>query len=402
MGKNVIWNTVGSLLYYFCQWVMTVLIYHMTEDFVIPGIFSLAMTLTNSFATVILFGMRNYQISDTKGEYEDGTYIFSRMISVAIACVLCLCLTIFGNYTTSQKICINLFMLIRISEGFADVMHGVFQKNVRFDVIGKSYILRAILSIAAFAGGFMITRNLPVTLGIMGVVNILCILLYDTRYVWKMTAGRVVVPGRKVFTLFASCFSVMIYNFLLNGVATITRNEMDALLGTEKYGIYATISAPAVVVQLMASFIFAPFVPFFARAYHDHDRKRYFRLLNTTTAVFAFMSAVVTVAVMVLGDWGLKLLFKEEILEYSYLLLPMIWCTLCVGAIWVYSGILIALRKMKTILAGMIISFGICLVILRPCLLRFDMNGGNIVQLISFGLYVIYLLAACYRAGKDF
>ena len=49
---NMIYNTVGATLYYFCIWLASVLIVRMSgfED---AGIFSLAITVTNAPAVLV-------------------------------------------------------------------------------------------------------------------------------------------------------------------------------------------------------------------------------------------------------------------------------------------------------------------------------------------------------------
>ena len=54
--QNMIYNTVGSLVYYFCQWVMTVLIVRMS-GFDDAGIVSRAMGVTAAPAIVGLFNI---------------------------------------------------------------------------------------------------------------------------------------------------------------------------------------------------------------------------------------------------------------------------------------------------------------------------------------------------------
>ena len=76
--QNMIYNTFGTLVYYFCQWVITVLIVRMSglED---AGILNLAMSVTAAPAIVGLFNIRSYQVSDLKGQYSDQVYIKSRL-----------------------------------------------------------------------------------------------------------------------------------------------------------------------------------------------------------------------------------------------------------------------------------------------------------------------------------
>ena len=60
---NMLFNTVGSVIYYFCIWLSSVLIVRMS-GYTDAGIFSVAMTVTASPAIFGLFHVRNYQVSE--------------------------------------------------------------------------------------------------------------------------------------------------------------------------------------------------------------------------------------------------------------------------------------------------------------------------------------------------
>ena len=63
--SNVIWNTVGSVFYSACQWIITIIVVHVAT-YETAGHLSLAMTMSSSFSAISLFSMRNYQVSDVK------------------------------------------------------------------------------------------------------------------------------------------------------------------------------------------------------------------------------------------------------------------------------------------------------------------------------------------------
>ena len=81
---NIFYNTFGSLFYYGCQWLTTILIVRLSgyED---AGYYSLAMTFTAAFGILALYNTRQFQASDVQGEYNDRTYIVSRYAAMALA-----------------------------------------------------------------------------------------------------------------------------------------------------------------------------------------------------------------------------------------------------------------------------------------------------------------------------
>ena len=131
--KNIFYNTFGNIFYSFCQWLITIVVVYLENyEFGAAGILSLAMTTSSSFSAISLFSMRNYQISDSKGEFTQSQYVSSRIITCAAALIACIIYAIPGN-NAFQVLCIAAFMLVRIAEGFADVLFGVDQLHNRYD-----------------------------------------------------------------------------------------------------------------------------------------------------------------------------------------------------------------------------------------------------------------------------
>lgn len=118
-------------------------------------------------------------------------------------------------------------------------------------------------------------------------------------------------------------------------------------------------------------------------------------MLHRLYVILVGMSLVVTVGAMVFGKLGLRILFGKEILQYYNLFMPIVWCTILTAIIWVLSAILVALRKMNVLLIGMVIDFGLCVGMVRPLIVGYEKNGISLVQIISYGIYIIFMVIAC-------
>lgn len=394
MKKNVIWNTSGSIFYCVCQWLITILVVRMSS-YHDAGELSLAMTTSSSFSAIALFSMRNFQVSDVKGEYATDVYVGSRIIT-CLAAVVCCAVTAFIGNGWHQMLCIDAFMLVRAAEGIVDVLHGVNQKYERYDYIGKSYFLRGILTIASFVAGIYATKDLLATLVAMALLNLLAAFLYDWRKTWRLEHFHPILFQKEVFRLLKTCLPIVVFTFLLSLENLVPKQVLERLAGTDALGIYSSIASPTLVVQVFASVAFNPFLPRFSKAYYDGEMDRFQKMLHGAYLVLGGMCAVVTVGAMLLGRWGLRLLFGgDEILQYYGLFMPIVWCTLMVAIIWILSAILIALRQMKSLIIGMVLDFLLCLAIVTPLIEHYGKNGVSIAQLIVMGIYILYMAAVC-------
>lgn len=393
MKKNVMWNTIGSIFYCFCQWLITIIVVHLSsyED---AGYLSLAMTTSSSFSAIALFSMRNFQVSDIEEEYSSSVYVGSRILT-SMAAFVCCALTAFWKGSLYQILCIDAFMLIRVGEAMVDVLHGIDQKYQRFDYIGKSYILRGIITVVFFTIGIVRWKSLPVSLFVMAGLNFLVVLWYDWRKTKDLEQFSPVFFKHKVWELLKRCLPLVIFSFLLSYENLLPKMILKQQSGAEELGVYSSIASPTLVVQVFASVVFNPFLPAFSAAFLQKDMKRLGKMLHKTYFLLIVMSMVVTIGALICGRMGLRLLFGMEILEHYYLFLPIVWCTILTAAVWVISAILVAFRKISWLVAGMLVDFAICVLLVKPVIEQYGKNGVSIVQIIVLAIYIIYMGVVC-------
>lgn len=398
--KNIAWNTIGSVTYSICQWIITILVVYIStyED---AGYLSLAMTTSSSFSTIALFSMRNYQVSDVKGEYSQNEYVGSRITTCILAFVCCAIGAFFGN-SLYQVLCIVSFMLVRIAEAFVDVLHGENQKFNKYDYIGKSYLLRGVLTAVSFSIGLFVTKDILITLFIMAICNLLIALLFDWRLTSKLEIIKPVLFSKSVKELLIKCLPLVIFTFLLSLENLIPKNVLQQLLGTEQLGIYSTMASPTLIVQVFASVVFSPLLPEFSKVYFAEKFDEFRNKLRKVFIGLIIMAAGVTVLAMIFGRLGLRILFGQSILEHYYMFMPIVWVTILTAFIWIISSLVIVIRRIKLLLIGMLIDFGICVAIVNPCISAFGKNGVSIVQIIVYALFVAYMIILCEVAlSKD-
>ena len=273
MKKNVLWNTVGSIFYCMCQWLITVLVVRI-DSFEASGLLSLAMTTSSSFSAISLFNMRQFQVSDVNEEYSSKEYFGSRILTCITAQAACMLYAAVTSNSMSGYWCIVLFMLVRLAEAFVDVFHGINQKFNRYDLIGKSFILRGVLTIASFTVGLVFTHDMIITLSVMAILNLLVAFLFDGVQTGKLE-NILPVISKRVLQLIFTCVPLVIFSFLLSLENLIPKNLLESVHGVEELGIYASIASPTLVVQVMASVAFAPFLPQFIKLYVDGEIKTF-------------------------------------------------------------------------------------------------------------------------------
>ena len=56
--QSLVWNSVGSMVYLICNWLITVLVVTLGSDISMSGSLAVAMSVGNIFATIVLLRAR--------------------------------------------------------------------------------------------------------------------------------------------------------------------------------------------------------------------------------------------------------------------------------------------------------------------------------------------------------
>ena len=283
-------------------------------------------------------------------------------------------------------------MLVRVAEAIVDVMHGIDQKHERYDYIGKSYIYRGITTVVSFTLVEVLLHDLLASLFIMAALNLLIAFLYDWRKTHSLEYFVPVIKDKGVAELLKKCIPIVIFTFVLSLETLLPKNLLQMKYGAEALGIYSSISSPTLVVQVFASVVFTPFLPMVSQVYVNRDMMKFRKMLHRIYLMLAILGVVVTIGAMLFGKIGLKILLREDILQYYDLFMPIVWCTILTAGIWVMSAIMTAMRELKILLIGIIGDFALCLITMGYFVGTYEKNGVSLVQLLVFAINIIYMM----------
>lgn len=387
---SVMWNSIGSVFYLGCQWIITVLVVRLS-GVEAAGILSLAMSVCNIWYCFSVYGMRNFQVSDTIEKYSNGVYIASRIITTSFSFFACVLYCFVIPYDIEQKICIILYFLFKVSEAVFDVYAGVFQRNWRLDFVGKSLIIRGGLSLGTFVVILVWSDNLLFTIMGMMVVCNLSILLYDIPKAKKLDNVNVEMKLDKIKRLLKECFPLVVYTFLSSIIATIPRLFMERVMGNYELGIYGSVATPTLIIQMVATYVFNPFVTLFAERYNRKEKEGFIKALINCSFVVGLVSIIGLLGGELLGEWGLNLLYGEEVAEYVDLLLPLILCTVLTAFSWLLCGILTAIRQFRGLVISNLVAVLVVTFFSFPLEKTCGMQGASMALMIAVIIEIAFL-----------
>jgi len=390
--KDTSWNSFGVLTYFACQWFMTIVVVWLSDDLRNAGNLNLAMSVSNFFVSIALYNIRYFQVSDIKNEYTDSEYTASRVISCVVSVLICIVFAVVADYSPVQRLVIIFYMLFRANEAFLDVFHGIDQQRGKMDYVGISMFFRGIAMITAFIILMWLFNLLTAVIGLFA-ITVIVGLVYDFPRTKKL-ADFTSFTWKQVFSLLKRCFPLMLVLFTITTIGSYSRYSIERINGTEALGIYASVAAPTLIVQVAATPLLAPLANLFAGSIKEKNKKKFLKIFALSSVAIFGIVLVFTGLSLVAGQWGLNVLYRDrvELTQYAYLLPGAFFISGLVAYIWFMNMVFTAIRDIKGIFAGNMIGVIICVAITDYFLNRFGIEGANHVLIISQGIVVICLI----------
>ena len=399
IGKNILYNSIGTFTYLFCQWLITFIVVWIA-GYKTAGIFSLSMSVTTTFAIFSTFNMRNFQSSDYNEEYSEKTYLYSRVFTCILSFVLLLIYCIISKFHFFQLLCILIYMIFKLSEAVVDVLHGSLQRKWRFDIIGLSYFIRGILSISIFSLVLYLSNNLLISLIFMSVGIYTFIYFFDIKK-YKLEFKKLRSTSKmKVFQLLLHCLPLVVYGFLLNYYMMYPRVLANDLYGAQILGYYASVATPAIIVQVAASFIFTPLITLFSEYYNKKQFNKLYITMFKVIAITLLMGGLTIVFSIFIRDFMFKLLFGSEILSYTYLFNGIIIVSTLTAIIWLLAMILTISRDYFKLIFSTIVVLFINIILSKILLQKFYLNGINYALIVSYLVHIIFFFIFIFKFRK--
>ena len=133
---------------------------------------------------------------------------FALMIIISIAFVF------IKKYDTYKGWIFIIICLYKAMEAFSDVLYGVLQKKDLLYKVGKSFFVKALISLISFLVIDLITKNLICASAMIIITNFLVIVLYDLPNVLKVIDKKQEIKFKNVIRIYKTGFFIFAISFL--------------------------------------------------------------------------------------------------------------------------------------------------------------------------------------------
>lgn len=399
LKRNMLWNSAGSLFYLVCQWLITVLVVRLSSGFDAAGLFSLATSVVGTFSTLANYKIGTYQISDIHHENTLAEYLGFRCVTLGIAFVGCLVYA-FITCPPYSIVTVALYYVYKSFGLLMDILHGTDQQFRRMDYIGKSFIFQGIGSLVSFVAIFSAIQDLNAAIIGMTLCSALVLILYDCPKTRQFERPGIEIHLNKTARLLATSLPAVIASVAASAIFTIPKQYLLTLSGDAALGIYSSIAAPALVIQMGAQYLYGPLLDIFPRHFFDGDMKDFSRLLTRTIISIIVVAILCSLGLLILGEPLLVFVFGESIRPYVYLLQPVLLSTVMTAFLWFFTDLLITVRDFKANLIGNLVALVSVVPLSFVFINAFGMNGVSFSGAGACLLGVAYLGLSLYRDAK--
>ena len=398
LKSNMLWNSIGSLVYLGCSWLTTVLVVTLSSSYADSGALSVAMSVGNLTASVALFKVRPVQVSASSDDYAAADFVGMRVVSSAAAAVFT---AVYCMFTVADANILPtlIYAAFKLIESFVDVYHGVFQRFNRLDYAGKSQILRGIVLLVAFVAGMKLAGSLAVAILLMSCGTLAVIAIYDFPRVRICDNVVPVFNSSKLLRLLVACAPGFVSSLLITMVVSMARQSYGATYGNEALGYYAAVATPCIIIQAVASYIYSPLYGSMGKARDEHDISAARRIVvKVLLVIVAFLVACLLCAYL-LGEPVLTLIYGSKISDYACLLYGALVCTAAAASVSFLLDVLIIFNKVNAVLLVSISSIAVCVLGLK--LLVADANSISFLISASYVVGIALGMGALAKIKSD-
>lgn len=392
------------------QSVILLVILRRTMDLAAAGIFTIANANANLFLTVGKFGMRNFQVSDVKRQFNFAEYRRSRWISaaamIAVSCIYVLIASVKNGYSVEKSMIIIWMCLYKVVDAVEDVYYGEYQQKNRLDVGAKALTLRMAATVLIFAVSVIITRSLLVSM----IISTAATALIAFVLIWNTAGGfedtRLRSPEMKrVMRLMWLCLPLFLGAFLAFYIGNAPKYSIDAILSDELQACYGFISMPVFVIGLLNNFIFNPLIYKMSCLWNENKIGDFIKRTFIQTIIVCIITLACIGAAYICGIPILSWLYNTDLSAYKKELLVMLLGGGFLGLSGLFNIIITIMRRQPALLIGYAVTAILALAFSNTVVRRYGVMGAaafyTVIMLILCVIFaVIFIIGIVKKKGE--
>ena len=383
--QNSFKNLLGSVVYYFCQWITLIIIIHIA-GYTVSGEYSLVISFTNLFALISSFGIRSFQLSDSNNYYTPQQYTGAYVITCILSTIIFLISLPFTGYDIKILICCLANMLYKLFETFSSYVITYMQLEDKYSNILFSYCIKGIFPLITFSIFLFYTQNLSLSLLFMSLTYIIIIILYDLK---KLNTKFLQCSiSKETNNILKYCFPITLSSLILPFMLYFSRHTIKLIYGITVLGYYSVFTMIISILSVLIGSINIVLLPKISEKYLKKQTKGIIYIISIMLGIIFIFAMISIFIANSIGKWVFTVIFGLEILPYMYLLLPIIFSGIALTIMSFFSTCLIAIHRIRDMLICMLSGVSLLIIFIFPATKTYGLLGTTYLFIISLAVMI--------------
>lgn len=389
---SYIWNMAGSMLMAF-QSVIMLMILTRTVGIVEAGIFTIAYANANLFLTIGKYGMRNFQVSDVKEQFNFAEYLSSRWITSIVMVIVSIAYVLYSSlsngYSIDKSMVIIWMCLFKVVDAIEDVFHGMYQQRGRLDIAAKAMTIRMVATIIVFGAGVIILNNLLAALIIVTFFTSILLIVFLKWTYQPFKEKKSYINKKNLIQLLKYCFPLFAGAFLSFYIGNAPKYAIDSLLSDELQACYGFIAMPVFVIGLLNSFIFNPMLFRMSCLWVEGKIKIFIKKILIQVVIIGSITLVCIIGAYLLGIPVLSVMYNTNLAPYKTELLILLMGGGFLGLSGLLSAVITIIRFQKSIAWGYAIVAVLAYLLSDIVVGKYEMMGASVLYAALMGILCV-------------
>ncbi len=312
------WSFAGNAVNGVSQWAILALIAKLSSAELL-GQYALAVAVATPVAMLAHLNLRSVLATDVRDENPFADYLRVRVWVGLAGLIVTSLIGIFWKPLWPVGITIVLAGASLAVESFQDLFHAVMQRRERLDLVARSMILRAVLSVVLVGGFLLVYPN--ATAAAAGVLSgrLLTFLLFDLPQA-RPGPSEVQAP----MSVLRAAVPLGLTLMLVSLTATVPRYVVEHTLGDAVLGTFVAINSFVTVGSVIMNALGQSATTRLARAFASGDFGVFRSVALRLTGLAAAVGLGGALLAHLAGGFFLSLVYRPEFGQHQHLLVAML------------------------------------------------------------------------------
>lgn len=388
LKSNMFWNMVFSMLNAGQSMILLIIVNRFSGEFD-AGVFSFAFSVAVLMMYIGNYGIRNYQVSDTREHFTFAEYCGSRVISCAVMMVVSIGYVACHQYDP-EKVWIILWLCgMRMVECLEDVIHGRYQQKGRLDLGCIQGSIRIVVSLIIFATVLGAASNLVMAVMAYTVSNLVCFIILTVLTIPQFGGLHLSFGKQHMIEMFIDCFPLFCGYFFSTYIGNASKYAIDRVGTEEMQAYYNMIFMPVLVINLVSTMIFRPVIVHMAELWNEKKVKPFQHLVHKQLLLIAGLAVILIPIMILFGLPVLSILYGTELKQLKIPFLILLLGGVCSAMSSFLNVCIITIRQQRKLLV-VIAALSILAAVCGSCFVDWlGMTGAAVLYLALTVLQVV-------------